>query len=156
MEELHVNLPIFLWAISWNVEELVSHPKGRFARTTLMISEELLTYWHQLPRQHNTGIQTKAAKQSMADWALAMLCDTVDDELSALGPTMHFPQDDLAEEALLDIRVKKMIPEVQTNAPMLWKFVSHLICTQKQVRQNKNKTNPELVAYHNLRHVSTL
>jgi hypothetical protein len=61
MEELHVNLPIFLWAISWNVEELVSHPKARFARTTLMISEELpgiLTHWHQPPRQHNVGVQS--------------------------------------------------------------------------------------------------
>ena len=84
MEELHINLPIFLWAISWNIEELVSNPHAWFARTTLMLSEELpgiLTHWHQPPWQHNPGVQTKAAKLAMTEWALEMLCDTIDEEL---------------------------------------------------------------------------
>jgi hypothetical protein len=149
MEELHVNLPIFLWAISWNVEELISNPQARFARTSLMISDELpgiLTHWHQPPRQHNAGVRTKAAKLAMTNWALETLCDTVDDELLALGPAMQFPQDDLSEDALLGIRIQDMIPEVQANAPVLWKLVCDLTCTQKQVRRNKNKIGSEPVA----------
>ena len=69
---------------------------------------------------------------------------------------MNFPQDELSKDALLDIRIQEMIPEVQTNAPMLWKLVTHLTCTDKQVRRNKNKNNPELVAHHNLHHISAL
>jgi hypothetical protein len=151
MEELHINLPIFLWAISWNVEELVSNPQARFARTALMLSEELpgiLTHWHRPPRQHNAGVRTKAAKLAMTEWALDTLCDTVDDELLALGPQMQFPQEDLSEEALLDIRIQDMIPEVQLNAPVLWKLVCYLTCTQKQARRNKNKTSSEPVAHY--------
>ena len=151
MEELHINLPIFLWAISWNVEELVSNPHARFARTTLMLSEELpgiLTHWHQPPRQHNAGVRTKAAKLAMTEWALEMLCDTIDEELLALVPLMQFPQEDLSEEALLDIRIQDMIPEVQINAPVLWKLVCYLTCTQKQARRNKNKNSSEPVAHY--------
>jgi hypothetical protein len=146
MEELHVNLPILLWAISWNVEELISNPQARFARTSLMISEELpgiLTHWHQPPRQHNAGVRTKAAKLAMNNWALETLCDTADDELLALGPAMQLPQEDLSEETLLDIRIQDMIPEVQANAPVLWKLISSLTCTQKQVRRNKTKNNSQ-------------
>jgi hypothetical protein len=36
----------------------------------------------------------------MIKWALETLYQAVDDELSALGPIMQFPQDDLSEEAL--------------------------------------------------------
>jgi hypothetical protein len=158
MEELHVNLPIFLWAISWNVEELVSNPQVRFARTTLMHSEELpgiLTHWHRPPRQHNAGVRTRAAKLAMNNWALETVCEAVDDELSALGPTMQLPQDDLSEEALLGIRIQDMIPEVQTIAPILWKLVCHLTCSHTQLRRNKYK-NPEPVAYHTLCYGSPL
>jgi hypothetical protein len=152
MDEVHVNLPIFLWAISWNEEHLVSNARARFARTALMLSDELpiiLKNWHQPPRQHNAGVRTKAAKVAMMDWALETLCSSVDDEMSELGPVMQFPQEDLSEEALLDIRIQDMIPEVQISAPILWKLICHLTCTQKQVLRNKNKKNSEPVASPN-------
>ena len=33
MDDLHLNLPLFLWAISWNVPELISNHRVRYART---------------------------------------------------------------------------------------------------------------------------
>jgi hypothetical protein len=135
MEELHVNLPLFLWAISWNVKELVSNSKARFARTALMMSDELpviLSNWHKPPRRHNAGIRTKAAKQAMEHWALETLYQTFDEELSALAPTMELPQEELSEETLLSIRPQEMISEVQTQAPVLWKLISHLVSTPDQ------------------------
>ena len=122
-----------------------------------MISEELLgilTHWHQPPWQHNAGIQTKAAKIAMTNWALETLCDTVDDELLDLGPTMQLPREDLSKEALLDICIQDMIPEVQANAPVLWKLICDLTCTQKQAWRNKNKIGSEPVAYLVLSHHS--
>jgi hypothetical protein len=121
MEQLHVNLPIFLWAISWNVPELVSNGQVRFARATLMLSDELpgiLAHWHRPPRSHGTGIRTKAAQKAMNDWALETLCDALDDEMSTLAGAMELPQEDLSEEALLDIRIREMISEVQ----IIWCF----------------------------------
>ena len=73
MDEHGLNLTLFLWAISWNNKPLIQNGVARFAQTSLMGSEEvpdILKNWHQPPHQHNTGIQTKAAQQAMADWAL--------------------------------------------------------------------------------------
>ena len=73
MESLQIDLPILLWAISWNVPELTSNPHIRFARTSLMVSEELpviLSRWHKPPRTHSTGIRTHAACETMNEWAL--------------------------------------------------------------------------------------
>lgn len=117
MDSLHLNLPLLLWAISWNVPELVLHSRARFARTALpvMTSEELpgiLANWHRPPRAHNQGIRTKAACNAMNEWALDVVCNMLDQDMSALEPTMHYPQEDLKEETLLDISWSKMIPEV--------------------------------------------
>ena len=64
MKSVDINLPIFLWAISWNIPELISDPKVSAERTALMISDELpeiLAHWRQPPRKHNSGIRTRAA-----------------------------------------------------------------------------------------------
>ena len=49
---------------------------------------------------------------------------------------------------LLDIWIQNMIPEVQINAPVLWKLVCYLTCTQKQAHRNKNKNSSEPVALY--------
>jgi hypothetical protein len=41
MKSLDINLPILLWAISWNVPELTSDFNVAAERTALMVSEEL-------------------------------------------------------------------------------------------------------------------
>ena len=64
MKSVNINLPIFLWAISWNIPELISDPKVSAERTALMVSNELpgiLAHWRHPPRKHNSGIHTRAA-----------------------------------------------------------------------------------------------
>jgi hypothetical protein len=39
MKSVNINLPILLWAISWNVPELISDAKVSAERTALMVSE---------------------------------------------------------------------------------------------------------------------
>ena len=68
MKSVNINLPILLWAISWNIPELISDPKVSAERTALMLSDELpriLAHWRQPPRKHNTGIRTRAAYVTM-------------------------------------------------------------------------------------------
>jgi hypothetical protein len=48
MKSVNLNLPLLLWAISWNVPELVSDPRVAAETTALMVSEELpglLAHW---------------------------------------------------------------------------------------------------------------
>src|SRR4051794_22676389 len=64
MKSVNINLPILLWAISWNIPELISDPQAAAEHTALMISDELLgilAYWCQPPQKHSVGIRTKAA-----------------------------------------------------------------------------------------------
>jgi hypothetical protein len=61
MESLHLNLPILLWALSWNdsYPDLVSNDKAHFARMALTTSELLpgiLKIWHHPPHVHNCGV----------------------------------------------------------------------------------------------------
>jgi hypothetical protein len=41
MRKNDVTLSMFLWAISWNVEELNSNQQVAFKRTSLLVSDEL-------------------------------------------------------------------------------------------------------------------
>ncbi len=75
-----LNLPLFLWAISWNIDDLISDPLVAAEQAALMKSEELpgiLSHWRRPPRTHNTGIQTKAAYNTMNVFALETVCELV-------------------------------------------------------------------------------
>ena len=149
MDELHLNLPVFLWAISWNVPELTSNPVVRFARTALMVSDELpgiLAHWHRPPRFHGQGIRTKAANKALNGWALDAIYGTLDDELAMLKPIMSLPPGDLSEETLLSISLKEMIPEVKSTAPTLWQLFRYTLRTPRQAEHNKYK-DPNAVQF---------
>lgn len=149
MDDLHLNLPLFLWAISWNVPELISNNRVRYARTTLMVSVELpgiLAHWHKPPRSHSQGIRTRAAGDALNSWAMETVCETLDRELSILKPTMSLPQKDLSEEVLLSVSWKEMIPEVKSKAPTLWKLFRHTMYTPRQEQRNQSK-DPDAVQF---------
>jgi hypothetical protein len=101
MDELHLNLPVFLWAISWNVPKLTSNPVVCFARTALIVSDELpgiLAHWHRPSCFHGQGICTKAARKALNGWALDVIYGTLDNKLVMLKLIMSLPPGDLSEE----------------------------------------------------------
>ena len=88
MDTLRINLPILLLAISWNVKDLISDPYVKFASTTLMVSNELLTilsHWFKPPQLHNQGIRTKAANNILTGWTLNLLLEKVNHEMKSVG-----------------------------------------------------------------------
>ena len=103
MKSVNINLPILLWAITWNIPELISDPKVSAERTALMVSEELpgiLAHWRHPPRKHNSGIRTRAAFVAMNKFKL----DMVENEMDTLDEVFKSPQDELSEESLLSIK----------------------------------------------------
>ena len=123
--------------------------KAVHERTTLMHSEELgsiLVNWHQPPRQHDTGIQTKAAKEAMTSWVIETVSDLIDDEIQALEPVLSLLRENLSEESLLAIKWQGLIKEVQSMAPMLWKVLRNASYTWKQEKRNTTKT-PDAVCW---------
>jgi hypothetical protein len=152
MDKLHINLPLFLWAISWNVPEVTSDSCVCFVRTALMCSDELsgiLRNWHRPPHSHGQGIRMKAARKALNDWALDTVCNILDEELSLLKPTMSLPPQELSEEVLLSISWTVMIPEVQTEALTLWRLFRHTLYTPLQDQRNTMK-DPDAVQFNTI------
>ena len=117
MDTLRINLPILLWAISWNVEDLISDPYVKFTRTTLMVSKELptiLSHWFKPPRSHNQGIRTKAANDVLTGWTLDLLLEKVNHEMKSVGDILEYTKDSLCEETLLGIAFQTLVPRCKT------------------------------------------
>jgi|ERR1700722_15101014 len=147
MNSIQVDLPILLWAISWNVQELVENPVVQFMRTALMVSDELpeiLANWHKPPRAHGAGTRTKAALEAMNRWAMETVMETIDSEMRALKAVMNSPQSNLTEESLLGISWQEMIEAVTMAAPITWKLFRHAAYTTKQEARNTMK-DPDAV-----------
>jgi hypothetical protein len=148
MKTQDVNLPILLWAISWNVPELASDPGVAAERTALLISTELpqiLACWRKPPRKHNSGIRTKGAQDVMEDFAVTTVSSIINREMEALKPIMTLPQDELSKESLLSIKWKDMIDRVNRAAPVTWRLFRYAAYTSKQVSRNTIK-NPDAVS----------
>jgi hypothetical protein len=143
MRSAGLNLPILLWAISWNVPELVSEPQVIAERTALMISEELpgiLAHWRRPPRRHNAGVRTKAAYDTMNNFALETVCELIGKEINALGDVLASPQDELSEDGLLSIKWGDIAAEVNQTAPTTWRLLRHVAYVSKQESRNKLKS----------------
>lgn len=73
MKSIEINLPLFLWAISWNIPELVLDLDITAERTALMLCDELpgiLAHWRCPPRRHGSGVCTKGTYETMNKFAL--------------------------------------------------------------------------------------
>lgn len=143
MKSLDINLPVLLWAISWNIPELVSDLNVAAERTALMVSDELLgilSHWRRPPRKHNKGIRTKAAYETMNKFALETALELVEDEMGALDDIFNSPQNELSEESLLDIKWTDLTASVSCNAPNTWALLRRAAYTQKQESRNTTKT----------------
>ena len=147
MKSVNINLPILLWAISWNIPDLISDPKVSAERTALMVSEELpgiLAHWRHPPRKHNSGIRTRAAYVTMNKFALDTVLEIIGNEMGALDEVFKSPQSELSEESLLSIKWEEMTAEVRREAPTTWTLFRHAAYTQEQESRNTRK-NPDSV-----------
>ncbi|KAI9061340.1 hypothetical protein FKP32DRAFT_1604925 [Trametes sanguinea] len=145
MQELRLDLPLLLWAVSYNVPELITDPTAKFERTALLSSKELsplLQAWYRPPRGHNRGIKTKGASAALEDFALQQVLGKVQREMALVGTYMRTKPTDLSSEALLSIKLTEMQADVQRRAPTVWKIIRHCSWTSRQEKENGQK-NPD-------------
>jgi hypothetical protein len=152
LDSLDLNVPLFLWAISWSDRDsnhdIVKNNKVRFARTALTTSyllPEILNNWHKPPRAHGLGIRTQAARNVLDAWAVNTVCDALDKESRGLTGVLSFPQEDISQDTLLEINWTDLASEVKTVAPTTWTIFHHAAWTNKQEQRNKYK-NPDAVS----------
>ncbi|KAI0756508.1 hypothetical protein C8Q80DRAFT_1051872, partial [Daedaleopsis nitida] len=147
MEEHKIDLPLLLWAISYNEPELVDDHCVRFARTALLSSEEmsgLLKVWARPPRKHGQGTRSKGASTALDVFAMERVSNFLQRELSAVGAFFRTFPEDLSEDALLSIDLSEVIATVQSIAPILWSTFRSCAWTSCQEKENVWK-DPDVV-----------
>ncbi|OBZ71473.1 hypothetical protein A0H81_08665 [Grifola frondosa] len=144
MRSKSLDLPLLLWALSWNVQDLIASPIAKYERTALMVSDELpdlLTKWHKSPRGHNQGIKTKGALQATTQFALDVVGQVVNKEMGAIGQLMRCSTEDLSEEELLAINWEDLKQAVRTRAPTIWSLLHRCAWVKKQQRNTMKDPN---------------
>lgn len=147
MRTLQLDLPLLLWAMSYNVPELVSDELVKFERTALLSSTELLSLlrtWHTPPRGHARGVRSKGASAMLDAYSLELCTATLRTEMGHVGTYMRTRGSDLSAETLLSIKISEMQRDVRARAPLLWGLLRECSWSPRQQKENKAK-DPESV-----------
>ncbi len=142
MREHRLDLPLLLWAMSYNVTELVTDPLAKFECTALLSSTELydlLKTWARPPQAHNQGTRSKGASATINHFGSVM-----EREMASVGEYMQTNVAELSEEVLLSIKISEVKAEVKHRAPTTWAVMLRCAWTERQEKENKLK-DPETV-----------
>ncbi|OBZ77039.1 hypothetical protein A0H81_03752 [Grifola frondosa] len=103
MRSKDLDLPLLLWALSWNVPALVTDLLAKYERTSLLVSAELpdiLSKWYKPP-------------VNIAEFSLDCVQTVANREMCKVGQFMQRSPDELSEEELLAIKwddLKQTVP----------------------------------------------
>ena len=126
MEQLGLNLTLFLDAVSWGDPKCVSNPIIRNARSGLMISTELPTIlrrWWRPPRVH--GRRVLGASQAMEDFAQECISQIANKEMEKMAMVFKSGgDDDVSEERLTNTTISAAIEQVKSHGPLVWSLLS--------------------------------
>ncbi|KAI0756500.1 hypothetical protein C8Q80DRAFT_1278719 [Daedaleopsis nitida] len=136
MESLDMNVPIFLDALSWGDDGCISNAKIQYARTALMVSEELpgiLERWHKVPqastsRHHH--VRPQGARKALEKFALDCVANIMDRELEASAPIFRSSKSSLSEEGLKSFQFREVARQLQEEsaAPNTYRLLHGAMC----------------------------
>jgi hypothetical protein len=142
-----MNLPLFLDAVSWGNSSCTADAAVRYARTALMVSDELpgiLEHWYTPPRNKNKGKRPTGARRCLRDFASKCVEQIVDREIKVTAQAFFSPPEDLSEELLTTFDFGEMMDHVKTNAPTFWRLVRRAAYHPEQDVRNSKK-DPDMV-----------
>jgi hypothetical protein len=148
MKQQKINLPIFLKALSWGDAGCHSDPEIQYARTSLMVSEELpgiLRCWYKPLRSPNhKGKRPAGARHTLLAFAVECVNNIVDQEMKCSAPLFLSPPEELTEEHLMKLDFRKLKTKIIQDAPVFWGLLRHAAYSQKQEMRNRHK-DPDMV-----------
>ncbi|KAI0683151.1 hypothetical protein BC835DRAFT_773655 [Cytidiella melzeri] len=150
MADEGMNLPNFLYYLSWNLDVDADDATIRYARTSLMHTDMLasiLEKWYWPPRKHGEAIRTKAARTTMERWAEENVCMRMNREMRLLKPLVLSPPEELSDESLLNIKLNGLTADYQRVASVTWSLLHAASSTPLQLQRNTYKYHaPSIVA----------
>ncbi|KAG1724660.1 hypothetical protein EDB19DRAFT_1644419 [Suillus lakei] len=150
ISEQGITLSLFLDALSWGDESCHSNDRIRFARTGLMLSEELpgiLERWYRPPRNQHKGRRPLGAHQNLQKFAVKCMADLLEYEIEHIAPLFASPPDELSQAHLTSFNFEDFIKKVSAGAPVLWDVLECLVFSAKQRARNTHKS-PAMVILH--------
>jgi hypothetical protein len=149
MKQQGLDVVIFLDALCWGDEGCHSDSQIVFARTGLMVSEELpqiLQRCYNPPRRSGKahGARPAGARRVLLDFATSCISDMIDREMKLSASLFLSPPEELSEEHLTDLDFGVFMERVQASAPILWQILRRAAYTPEQEKRNKYK-NPNMV-----------
>ncbi|KAI0686050.1 hypothetical protein BC835DRAFT_1420649 [Cytidiella melzeri] len=139
-----MDLPNFLYYLSWNLELNTNETKIRYTRTSRMHTNMLasiLEKWYQSPRKHGEAIRTKAARTTMEHWADENVCMCMKREMRLLKPLVLSPPEELSEEILHNVKLSRLTADYQKVAPLTWSLLHVASSMPLQLQHNTYKNH---------------
>ena len=141
MEDLGLNLTLFLDSVSWGDPKCISNPMIRNARTGLMTSTELpsiLRRWWRPPRvQGSSHSRPSGASRVMEDFAHECISHIVNKEIESIAQVFESGgDDDVSEERLTNTTFPAAIEQVKSQGSLVWSLLSDFACVQVHGHQD--------------------
>ena len=131
MDEVRLDLPIFLDALSWGSGAVTGDSTAKYQRGLLMNSIELP---HIVDRWER---RSESARPVLATQAVNLVNRVVGKEMDAVVDHLRCPEEDLTGENLNLVTEGEMVSTLKPAAPTLWKILKFASCTSQQEKRNK-------------------
>jgi len=132
MDEVGLDLPIFLDALSWGCEAVTGDSSAKYQRGLLMNSIELpqiVSRWER---------KSKSARPVLVTHAVNLVNGLIKKEMDAVVDHLRCAGEDLTEKNLSLITEGEMVLKLKPAAPTLWTILKFASSTSQQEKRNKS------------------
>ena len=139
-----MDLPLFLDALFWGHPDChtARGAKYRFARTSLLVSEELpgiLERWYRPPLTRNKGRRPAGARPILDEFAVRITNSLINKEMEHIAPHFYSDPQDLSKEHLTSFDFAAFATTISVEAPLVWKIFDRILCRDAQRQRNVQK-----------------
>jgi len=140
-------LSLFLDALSWGDKSCYSDPQIRYARTGLLLGEQLphiLDRWYKPPRNDNKGPRPAGALKTLRTFSVKCVTRILEQEMEQVAPEFSSLPAELSQGHLTSFDFNEFSEVLQHKTPVLWKVMERVSYSDKQRIRNSHKS-PNMV-----------
>ncbi|KAJ7863951.1 hypothetical protein B0H14DRAFT_2574605 [Mycena olivaceomarginata] len=149
-----LDLAIFLDAVCWGNKGCISDSEIQFARTGLMVSDELpgiLRRCYNPPRRAHKakGKRPAGAHRVLQDFATECVSDAIHREIVTSAFLFFSPPEELSEKHLTSLNFEELRNKTQIHCPILWLLLRRAAYTPEQ----ETRTNIKILIWQVILHM---
>ncbi|KIK90933.1 hypothetical protein PAXRUDRAFT_27220 [Paxillus rubicundulus Ve08.2h10] len=137
-----MDLPLFLDMLFWGHPDCHAQAKFHYARTSLLVSEELpniLDHWHQPPCTQNKGHHPAGAHHILRNFAVRVTSSLIDNDMETIACHFYSKPADLTKKHLTTFDFHAFASLIKREVPLLWKIFERVVFSDAQGQRNIQK-----------------